>query len=71
MNKIFTIATRAAFTFVAFLALQYILHYMLLVAAGVAAAAFLWFTNSDRNLAIGLLIGSAAFGVFAFLYGSV
>ncbi len=71
MNKIFTIAVRAAFTFVAFLALQYMLHYGLLVAAGIAAALFLWFTNSDRNLALGVGIGSIVFAVFAFLYGSV
>jgi hypothetical protein len=71
MNQIFSILVRAAFTFVAFLAIQYVFHYMVLVAAGLLGSLFFWKMNGDRVLGIGVLIGTLAFGVFAYLYGSV
>jgi hypothetical protein len=71
MKDFFSIAVRAAFTFVAFLLLQYKVPYYLLVLGGIAAAGFMWKTNDDRALTLGVLIGSALFGIFAFFFGNV
>jgi hypothetical protein len=71
MQSFFPTALRAAFTFVAFVALQYMIPYYLLVLGGLGAGAFMWKTGDDRALAFGLMIGSALFGVFAFFFGQV
>jgi hypothetical protein len=71
MNALFSILVRAAFTFVAFLVIQYAVPYYFLVAGGLAAAVFSWFAGSDRNLAMGIGIGAVVFGIFAGLYGSI
>ncbi|MFZ4633146.1 MAG: hypothetical protein ACOYNO_02955 [Saprospiraceae bacterium] len=71
MNQLFSILVRAAFTFVAFLVIQYGVPYYFLVIGGVLAAAFTWYTGSDRNLAWGIGIGTVVFAVFAVLYGQV
>ena len=71
MNQLFSILVRAAFTFVAFLVIQYGVPYYFLVLGGVLAAVFIWFTSSDRNLAIGIGVGTLVLGVFAALYGQV
>lgn len=71
MKDALPILIRAAFTFVVFLVLQYKIPYYLLVAGGAGAAAFMWKTSDDRQLTLGVLIGSLAFGFFAFLYGEV
>lgn len=71
MKDILPILIRAAFTFVAFLVLQYKIPYYFLVLGGVGAAGFLWKTSDDRQLTIGVLAGSVLFGIFAFLYGEV
>ncbi len=71
MKNIIPILIRATFTFVAFLVIQYKIPYYFLVLGGVGTAAFLWKTSDDRDLTLGVLIGSAVFGIFAFLYGEV
>jgi hypothetical protein len=71
MQNAISILIRSLFTFVAFVVIQYMIPYYLLVVAGLAAGAFLWKTGDDKALAYGLLIGSVAFGIFAFLYGKV
>lgn len=71
MNNLFSIAVRALFTFVAFLALQHIIPYYFLAIGGLLAGIFIWQIGDDKALAFGLMIGSAAFGVFAFRYGTV
>jgi hypothetical protein len=71
MNQIFSILVRAAFTFVAFLAIQYVFHYMVLVAAGLLGSLFFWKMNDDRVMGLGVMIGTVVFGVFAYLYGTV
>lgn len=71
MNALFSILVRAAFTFVAFLVIQYAVPYYFLVSGGLLAAVFSWFAGSDRNLALGIGIGSVLFGIFAALYGNV
>lgn len=71
MKDFFPIAVRAAFTFVAFLLIQYKIPYYLLVLGGIGAAGFMWKTSDDRQLTLGVLIGSVLFGIFAFLFGKV
>jgi hypothetical protein len=71
VKDIIPILIRAAFTFVAFLVLQYKIPYYFLVLGGVGTAAFLWKTSDDRQLTLGVLAGSVLFGIFAFLYGEV
>ena len=71
MNAVFSVAVRAAFTFVAMLIVQYAIPYYFLVGGGLLAGAFLWKTSDDKALAYGLLIGSAAFGIFAYFFGKV
>ena len=71
MNAVFSIFVRAAFTFVAFLIIQYVIPYYFLAGGGVLAGLFMWKTSDDKALAYGLLIGSVLFGIFAFLYGTV
>ena len=71
MNFIFSVAVRAIFTFVAFVALQYAFHYLVLVTGGLLAGLFFWKVNADRALGLGVLIGTIAFGIFAYLYGTV
>ena len=71
MNNLFSIAVRALFTFVAFLAIQFIIPYYYLAIGGLLAGIFIWKTGDDKALAFGLMIGSAVFGVFAYVYGTV
>jgi hypothetical protein len=71
MNSLFSIAVRALFTFVAFAAIQFIIPYYYLVIGGLLAGLFIWKTGDDKALAFGLMIGSAVFGVFAYIYGTV
>lgn len=71
MNAVFSVLVRAAFTFVAFLAFQYVIPYYFLVGAGLLAGLFIWRTGADRYLGFGIMLGSAVFGIFSFLYGTV
>ncbi|MBK6931843.1 MAG: hypothetical protein IPH12_13650 [Saprospirales bacterium] len=71
MKMLAPILIRIAIVFLAFLGLQFIIPYYFLVGAGALAGAFMLKTSDDRPLALGLLVGSLAFGVFAYLYGTV
>ncbi|HNE29356.1 MAG TPA: hypothetical protein PKL15_10530 [Saprospiraceae bacterium] len=71
MQNAFSILVRAAFTFVAFVIIQYVIPYYFLVAGGLLGGLFMWRSGSDRQLGIGMLLGTVAFGVFAWLYGNV
>lgn len=71
MQNAFSILVRAAFTFVAFLIIQYLIPWYFLVGGGLVAGVFLWRTSTDRALGMGVMLGSAVFGVFAWLYGTV
>jgi hypothetical protein len=53
------------------LAIQFIIPYYFLAIGGLLAGVFIWKTGDDKALALGLMIGSAVFGVFAYLYGTV
>jgi hypothetical protein len=71
MNAVFSVLVRAAFTFVAFLLIQYLIPYYFLVGGGLLAGLFLWKTSDDKALTYGILIGSLVFGIFAGLFGTV
>lgn len=71
MKLLLPVLVRIAVVFVAFLGLQFIIPYYFLVAGGLLAGGFMLKTSDDRPLALGLLIGSVVFGVFANLYGTV
>jgi hypothetical protein len=71
MKLLLPVLLRVAAVFVAFLGLQFIVPYYFLVGGGLLAGGFLLKAGDDRPLALGLLIGSVVFGVFAYLYGTV
>jgi len=71
MKLLLPVLLRVAAVFVAFLGLQFLIPYYFLVGGGLLAGGFLLKTSDDRPLALGLLIGSVLFGVFAYLYGTV
>lgn len=65
MNNVLPILLRAAFTFAAFMLIQYKIPYFFLAPGGVVAGLFVLKTSDDRALGWGMMIGSAVFGVFA------
>jgi NO-binding membrane sensor protein with MHYT domain len=65
MNKLVTIAIRVLFTFVAFMVIQYKIPYFFLAPGGLVAGFFMYKTSSDRELSIGVMIGSVLFGLYA------
>lgn len=71
MKLLVPVLVRIVAVFVAFLGLQFVIPYYFLVGGGLLAGAFMLKTSDDRPLALGLLIGSVIFGVFANLYGTV
>lgn len=71
MNTIFSIFVRAAFTFVAFLLIQYAVPYYFLVIGGILGGIYSLTIGDDKQLGWGLVIGSVIFGVFALLFGKV
>ncbi|MCC6462267.1 MAG: hypothetical protein IT260_17500 [Saprospiraceae bacterium] len=71
MKMIWPVTLRTVLVFAVFLGLQFVIPYYFLVGGGLLAGGFMLKTSDDRAFALGLLIGSAVFGVFAYLYGSV
>lgn len=65
------IIIRIAATFAAFCAIQYIVPYYFLAFAGVIGGFFLLKTSDDRPLALGVLIGSILFAIFAFAMSQI
>jgi hypothetical protein len=62
---------RTIATFALFCALQYIIPYYFLAIGGIIAGFFMLKTSDDRPLALGVLIGSIAFAVFAYAMAQV
>jgi hypothetical protein len=71
MKDLFSILVRAVFTFTAFCVIQYTIPWYFLTLGGLAAGFFLLKTGEDRALAIGILGGSIAFGIFAFAMAQI
>ncbi|MCC6410474.1 MAG: hypothetical protein IT270_02370 [Saprospiraceae bacterium] len=70
MKRALPIAIRAAFTFFAMKVIVYMIPYYFLTFGGIVAGLFLFKTGDDRNLGVGMLIGSIAFGIFEYLYNN-
>ncbi len=62
---------RTIATFALFCALQYIIPYYFLVVGGIIAGFFMVKTSDDKPLALGVLIGSILFGIFAFAMAQI
>lgn len=71
MKMLWPVSLRTAIVFIVCLGLQFVIPYYFLVGAAVSAGGFMYKTSEDRPLALGLIIGGAVFGVFAYLYGKV
>ncbi len=71
MKLLFPTLLRIAGVLVAFWVFQHLIPYYFLCVVGLLAGGFMLKTSDDRPLALGLLIGSAIFGVLAYLYGTV
>lgn len=57
---------RTLITFAVFCGLQYLVPYYLLAIGGLIGGIFMLKTGDDRPLALGVLTGSIAFGIFAY-----
>jgi hypothetical protein len=71
MKSFFPILLRVVGVFAVACAVQYIIPWYLLAAFGVAAGFFMLKTSDDRATALGVLIGSIVFGIFAYAMGQI
>lgn len=71
MKSFVPILIRAVVTFAVFCGLQYIIPYYLLAVGGIAGGIFMLKTSDDRPLALGVLTGSIAFGIFAYAMAQI
>jgi hypothetical protein len=71
MKSLISILIRTVVTFLIFCALQYIIPWYLLAPAGIVAGFFMLKTSDDRNTALGVLIGSIAFTIFAYAMAQI
>ena len=71
MSTFFPTLLRIAGTFLVFCALQYIIIWYLLAPAGIVAGLFMLKTSDDRPMALGILIGSIAFAIFAYAMAQI
>ncbi|MBL7783435.1 MAG: hypothetical protein JNM22_19540 [Saprospiraceae bacterium] len=62
---------RTIATFALFAALQYIIPYYFLAIGGIIAGFFMLKTSDDRPLALGVLIGSILFAIFAYAMAQI
>lgn len=71
MKSFLPILLRTLLVFVVHCGLQYLIPWYLLAGAGVAAGFFMLKTSDDRATALGILIGSVAFGIFAYFMAQI
>jgi hypothetical protein len=71
MKSFLSILIRTVITFGVFCALQYIIPWYLLAPAGIIAGFFMLKTGDDRSLAVGVLVGSIGFAVFAYAMAQI
>ena len=62
---------RALGTFAVFCGVQYIIPWYLIAPAGIVAGVFMLKTSDDRPMSLGMLIGSIAFGIFAYAMAQI
>ena len=71
MKSILPILIRSVLVFAVAAGLQYFIPWYLLAIGGVGAGFFLLKTGDDRATALGMLIGSVAFAVFAYAMAQI
>ncbi|MBC7775170.1 MAG: hypothetical protein H7246_06995 [Phycisphaerae bacterium] len=71
MKSFLPILLRIVLVFAVACGLQYFIPWYLLVGGGVVAGFFMLKTSDDRATALGLLIGSVAFGIFAYTMAQI
>jgi hypothetical protein len=71
MKSFLPIFLRTLLTFAVACGLQYFIPWYLLAIGGVVAGFFMLKTSDDRPAALGLLIGSIAFAIFAYLMAQI
>ncbi len=71
MNSFFFMSLRVVLVFIVACVIQYIIPWYFLAAAGVVAGFFMLKTSNDRASAWSMLIGSALFGVFAYVMAQI
>lgn len=71
MKNLLPILLRTLATFAVFCAVQYVIPWYLLAPAGIVAGFFMLKTSDDRSTAMGILIGSIAFAVFAYAMAQI
>ena len=71
MKSMFPTLLRTVVTFGIFAGLQYVIPWYLLAPAGIVAGVFMLKTSDDRPTALGVLIGSIAFAIFAYAMAQI
>jgi hypothetical protein len=71
MKSILPILIRSIVVFAVAAGLQYFIPWYLLAIGGVGAGFFLLKTGDDRATALGMLIGSIAFAIFAYAMAQI
>ncbi|MBN8677326.1 MAG: hypothetical protein J0M29_03820 [Chitinophagales bacterium] len=71
MKSIGPILLRTLIVFAVAAGLQYFIPWYLLAVGGVAAGFFMLKTGDDRATALGMLIGSIAFAIFAYAMAQI
>ena len=71
MNNFLPILLRTLGTFAIFCAVQYVIPWYLLAPAGIITGFFMLKTSNDRPMALGILIGSIGFAIFAYAMAQI
>jgi hypothetical protein len=71
MKSILPILIRSILVFAVAAGLQYFIPWYLLAIGGIGAGFFLLKTGDDRATALGMLIGSIAFAIFAYAMAQI
>ena len=71
MSSFLPTLLRTVVVFAVFCGLQYVIPYYFLAIGGIIAGVFMLKTSDDRPLALGVLIGSVAFAVFAYAMAQI
>ena len=71
MKSLFPTLLRVVLVFAVACGLQYLIPWYFLAVAGTVAGFFMLKTSDDRPSALGMLIGSIAFGIFAYAMAQI
>ena len=71
MSSFLPTLLRTVIVFAVFCGLQYLIPFYFLSIGGVVAGLFMLKTSDDRPLALGMLIGSIGFAIFAYAMSQI